>query len=192
MCAHLDTVPLAAEVEPVIVDDCWENANEGILGADNKAAIAVLLALARRVRREGAGGVGFPIDIELLFTVGEERALAGSRAFDASRLHSAFGYVFDHASPVGEVVLSSPSHHRLDATFRGTAAHAGVRPEQGRSAILAAARAVADMRLGRLDAQTTANVGTIAGGSAMNVVPGAARWSPRCSQRDSRARSWPS
>jgi tripeptide aminopeptidase len=183
LCAHLDTVPLAAPVEPVLVDGCWENANEGILGADNKAAIAVLLTLVRRVRRES-----FPIDIELLFTVGEERALAGSRAFDAGRLRSAFGYVFDHASPVGEVVLTSPSHHRLEATFHGAAAHAGVRPEQGRSAILAAARAVADMRLGRLDAQTTANVGTIAGGSAMNVVP------ERCSlvaevrsQRDSRA-----
>jgi tripeptide aminopeptidase len=89
---------------------------------------------------------------------------------------------------VGEVILSSPSHHRLEAAFRGRAAHAGVRPEEGRSAILAAARAVADMRLGRLDAQTTANVGTIAGGSAINVIP------ERCaivaevrSQRDERA-----
>ncbi len=87
------------------------------------------------------------------------------------RLHSSLGYVFDHASPVGEVILASPSHFRLEAVFHGTAAHAGVRPEQGRSAILAAARAVADMRLGQVDGETTANVGTIAGGSAMNVVP---------------------
>ena len=111
------------------------------------------------------------MDIELLFTVGEERMLAGARAFDRTRLRSRFGYVFDHASPIGELVLSAPTHHRLQATFRGAAAHAGVRPEQGRSAILAAARAVADMRLGRIDAHTTANVGTIAGGSAINVVP---------------------
>jgi tripeptide aminopeptidase len=166
LCAHMDTVPLQAPVEPVLNDGFWENANEGILGADNKAAVAVLLALARRVRREGA-----PVDLELLFTVGEERSLAGARAFEVSRLRSRFGYVFDHSSPVGELVLSSPTHHRLQAVFRGAAAHAGVRPEQGRSAILAAARAVADMRLGRLDAQTTANVGTIAGGSAINVVP---------------------
>jgi tripeptide aminopeptidase len=166
LCAHMDTVPLQAPVEPVLHDGFWENANEGILGADNKAAVAVLLALARRVCREGA-----PIDIELLFTVGEERMLAGARAFDRARLRSSFGYVFDHASPIGELVLSAPTHHLLQATFRGAAAHAGVRPEEGRSAILAAARAVADMRLGRIDAHTTANVGTIKGGSAINVVP---------------------
>jgi tripeptide aminopeptidase len=166
LCAHLDTVPLQAEIEPVLVDGVWENANEGILGADNKAAIAVLLALARHVTREGA-----PVDVELLFTVGEETALAGARAFDASRLRSDFGYVFDHATAIGEVVVDSPSHFRIDASFHGAAAHAGIRPETGRSAILAAARAVASMRLGRLDEESTVNVGMISGGTAMNVVP---------------------
>jgi tripeptide aminopeptidase len=166
LCAHLDTVPPLAPIEPVLVDGWWENANEGILGADNKAAIAVILALARRVGRDGA-----PVDVELLFTVGEETALAGARAFDASQLTSEFGYVFDHASPIGEVVVDSPTHFRIDAEFRGAAAHAGIRPEQGRSAIVAAARAIAAMRVGRLDAETTVNVGTIEGGSAMNVVP---------------------
>ena len=166
LCAHLDTVPLQAPVEPVLVDGFWENANDGVLGADNKAAVAVLLALARHIAREGA-----PLDVELLFTVGEETALAGARAFDASRLTGDFGYVFDHASPIGEVVVSSPSHYRVDASFHGAAAHAGLRPEEGRSAILAAAHAIASMGLGRLDEETSANVGTIAGGSAMNVVP---------------------
>ncbi len=166
LCAHLDTVPLQAPVEPVLEEGGWENANEGILGADNKAAIAVLLVLARRLCNEGA-----PVDIELLFTVGEERSLAGARAFDASRLRSDFGYVFDHASPIGEIVVAAPCHFRLDASFRGQAAHAGIRPEEGRSAILAAARAVSDMPLGRIDEDTTANVGMIEGGSAINVVP---------------------
>jgi tripeptide aminopeptidase len=166
LCAHLDTVPLQAPVEPVLIDGFWENANEGVLGADNKAAVAVLLALARHIAREGA-----PLDVELLFTVCEETALAGARAFDASRLTGDFGYVFDHASPIGEVVVSSPSHYRIDASFHGAAAHAGLRPEEGRSAILAAAHAIASMGLGRLDEETTANVGTIVGGSAMNVVP---------------------
>ncbi|HSZ13682.1 MAG TPA: M20/M25/M40 family metallo-hydrolase [Solirubrobacteraceae bacterium] len=165
LCAHLDTVPLQAPVEPVLRKGAWQNANEGILGADNKAAVAVLLALARHVRREGA-----PLDVELLFTVGEEAALAGAREFDASRLRSDFGFVFDHASPIGEVVIDSPTHYRVEASFRGAAAHAGIRPEDGRSAILAASRAVASMQLGRLDEQTTVNVGTIAGGTAMNVV----------------------
>lgn len=166
LCAHLDTVPLLAPVEPVLVDGYWENANDGVLGADNKAALAVMLALARNICREGS-----PVDVELLFTVCEETALAGARAFDASGLSSDFGYVFDHASPIGEVVLDSPTHFRIEADFHGAAAHAGIRPEQGRSAILAAARAIAAMRLGRLDDETTMNVGTIAGGSAMNVVP---------------------
>jgi tripeptide aminopeptidase len=165
LCAHLDTVPLQAPVEPVLVDGHWENANAGILGADNKAAIAVMLTLARHVH-----SVGAPVDLELLFTVGEETALAGARAFDASRLCSDFGYVFDHASPIGEVIVSSPSHFRLQVTFHGVAAHAGIRPQDGRSAILAAARAIASMPHGRLDGETTVNVGTISGGSAMNVV----------------------
>jgi tripeptide aminopeptidase len=166
LCAHLDTVPLLAPVEPVLVDGYWENANEGILGADNKAAIAVILALARHVSRHGS-----PLDIELLFTVCEETALAGSRAFDATALRSKLGFVFDHATPIGEVVVDSPTHFRIEADFRGAAAHAGIRPEDGRSAILAASRAIATLRLGRIDEQSTVNVGTIAGGSAMNVVP---------------------
>jgi tripeptide aminopeptidase len=166
LCAHLDTVPAHAPIEPVLLDGFWENANEGILGADNKAAVAVLLALARHIRRAGA-----PVDVELLFTVREETGLAGAGAFDASRLSSAFGYVFDHASPIGEVTIASPTHYRVEASFRGAAAHAGIHPEDGRSAILAAARAVCAMPLGRRDEQSTVNVGTISGGSAMNVVP---------------------
>jgi tripeptide aminopeptidase len=166
LCAHLDTIPLQAPVEPVVREGYWENANDGILGADNKAALAVLLALARRVHRAGA-----PVDLELLFTVGEERSLAGAREFDVARLRSRFGFVLDHSSPIGRIVIAAPSHYRLQATFDGVAAHAGVRPEEGRSAILAAARAIADMPLGRVDARSTANVGTIAGGSAINVVP---------------------
>jgi len=166
LCAHLDTVPLLAPVEPVVVEGFWENEHEGVLGADNKAAVAVLLALARHVRAEGA-----PLDLELLFTVGEEVSLAGTRAFDASKLRSEFGYVFDHATPIGEVIVDSPTHFRIEAEFRGAAAHAGIRPEDGRSAILAAARAVSAMPLGRIDEQTTVNVGTIEGGSAINVVP---------------------
>jgi len=166
LCAHLDTVPPAAPVEPVVRDGAWENENDGILGADNKAAVAMLLALARTLRRDGS-----PLDVELLFTVGEEISLAGSRAFDTARLRSPFGYVFDHATPIGGVVMGSPTHYRVDAEFRGAAAHAGIRPEDGRSAIVAAASAIASMRHGRIDEETTVNVGTIEGGSAINVVP---------------------
>jgi tripeptide aminopeptidase len=167
ICTHLDTVPLTAPVHPVLVDGGWENAHAGILGADNKAAVAVALELARAVR---AAPDPPAVGIELLFTVSEEVALAGAKEFDVSTLHSRFGFVFDHASPIGEIVLASPTYHRIVAEFHGRAAHAGIRPELGRSAIAAAARGIAAMRLGRLDEQTTANIGRISGGTATNVV----------------------
>jgi tripeptide aminopeptidase len=104
--------------------------------------------------------------------VSEENALAGAKAFDVSRLRSQFGYVFDHASPIGEIVAASATYFRLEAHFHGQAAHAGIRPEDGRSAILAAAKAIAAMPHGRVDAETTANVGFVEGGvHSTNVVP---------------------
>jgi tripeptide aminopeptidase len=170
ICTHLDTVPPTGAIEPVLIDGGWINGGDGILGADNKAAVAVALALARHLVAVPAA-----VGLELLFTVSEEDALAGAKAFDATRLRSAFGYTFDHATPIGEIVTSSPTYYRVVAEFAGLAAHAGIRPEDGRSAVVAAARAVASMRLGRLDAETTANVGTIDGGTAANVVPGRCR-----------------
>jgi tripeptide aminopeptidase len=152
----------------VLVDGGWENANDGILGADNKAAVAVMLELARRLM---AAHEPPEVGLELLFTVCEEVALQGAKAFDPGLLLSRFGYVFDHASPIGEIVLASPTYYRILAEVHGRAAHAGIRPEVGRSAIAAAARGIAAMELGRLDPETTANVGTIAGGTNANVVP---------------------
>jgi tripeptide aminopeptidase len=171
LCAHLDTVPHGdTPIEPVLVDDGWENRHPAILGADNKAAVAVMLVAAERARN--AAHARPPVDLELLFTVREETALAGAKGFDVSQLRSPFGYVYDHASPIGEIVMASPAYYRLEAEFRGRAAHAGIRPEDGRSAIVAAARAIAAMRHGRLDDETTANIGWIAGGlaGATNVV----------------------
>ncbi|MEA2149104.1 MAG: tripeptide aminopeptidase [Solirubrobacteraceae bacterium] len=167
LCAHLDTVPEAGVIEPVLVDDGWESAGDTILGADNKAAVAVLLEIARRTAVEGS-----PVGLELLFTVCEEVGLAGAKAFDVTTLSSAWGYVLDHASPIGEVIVASPTYYRFEATFRGTPAHAGIRPEDGRSAIEAAARAITAMRLGRIDEETTANIGTISGGQdgGTNIV----------------------
>ena len=168
LCAHLDTVPATAEIDPVLVDGGYENANDAILGADNKAAVAVMLELARRLASAGAPPA---VGLELVFTVSEENGLHGAKAFDTACLQSEFGYVFDHASPIGEIVLASPTHQRVVAEMRGVAAHAGLRPESGRSAIAAAAKGIAAMRLGRLDDETTANVGVIQGGTATNVVP---------------------
>jgi tripeptide aminopeptidase len=165
LCAHLDTVPLDAPVEVQREGEVFTNRNDAILGADNKAAVAVLLAVARRVAQGGAG-----VGVELVFTTTEELALRGAKEVERSRLASEFGFVFDHASPVGELIVAAPTYYRLAADFHGAAAHAGIRPEDGHNAIVAAARAVSAMRLGRLDDETTANAGTVRGGTAANVV----------------------
>jgi tripeptide aminopeptidase len=165
LCAHLDTVPLAGPVEVVNEEGLLSNRHEAILGADNKAAVATILGAARRIATDGS-----PVGVELLFTTCEEHALAGAKAFERGRLRSEFGYVFDHASPIGELVLASPTYYRLQAAFRGKAAHAGIRPEDGHNAIVAAAKAISAMGIGRLDDGTTANVGEIHGGTAANVV----------------------
>ncbi len=166
LCAHMDTVPLDGPVEVVSQDGLLTNRHDAVLGADNKAAIVTILGALRRLVRDGTP----PAGVELLFTTGEEQALEGAKAFDMSRLTADFGYVFDHASPIGEIVLASPTYYSVEARFRGQAAHAGIRPEAGHNAIAAAARAVAAMRIGRLDDETTANVGRIQGGTAANVV----------------------
>ena len=165
LCAHLDTVPQEAPIEVIEENGFFVNRNQAILGADNKAAVAVILAVARRLARERP-----PVGVELLFTTAEELALRGAKALDRTRLRSDFGFVFDHASPVGELIVAAPTYYRLQARLHGKAAHAGIRPEDGRNAIAAAASALARLELGRLDHETTANVGTIEGGTASNVV----------------------
>jgi len=166
-CAHLDTVPPEGPIEPVVEDGVVRNGGGTILGADNKAAVAAMLEATRRIVAENRPHGG----IELLFTPKEEVGLRGAEAFDQERLHARLGYVYDHAGPIGEVILGAPYQVKLDASFRGRAAHSGMYPEEGRSAIAAAARAIADLRLGRLDEETTANVGEIHGGTARNIVP---------------------
>jgi tripeptide aminopeptidase len=167
LCAHLDTVPPGGSIEPVLEDGVVRNAAGTILGADNKSAVASMLVAAATILRENRPHAG----IELLFTPKEEVGLLGAFAFDHTRLEAKLGYVYDQAAPVGQVILGAPTQRSLHVRYHGRPAHAGMVPEEGRSAIAAAARAIADLRLGRLDEQTTANVGTIAGGTARNIVP---------------------
>jgi tripeptide aminopeptidase len=166
-CAHLDTVPPSGPLEPVVEDGIVRNAGGTILGADNKSAVAAMLDGVRRVLAENRPHAG----IELLFTPKEEVGLIGAFAFDQSRLHADVGYVYDQAAPIGEVILGAPWSQAMEVRFHGRAAHSGMYPEEGRSAIQAAARAIADLRLGRVDEITTANVGVISGGTAGNIVP---------------------
>ncbi len=166
-CAHIDTVPHRGAVEVVEDEGVFRSGGETILGADNKAAVAIFMELVRRAV-ETTPAVG----IELVLTVAEEQGLRGAKAFDASVLRSERGFVLDHAGPVGQVITATPTQQKILADFRGVEAHAGVRPEDGASAIAAAAAAISRMQLGRLDGETTANVGLIAGGTSGNVVPG--------------------
>ncbi|HKX48724.1 MAG TPA: M20/M25/M40 family metallo-hydrolase [Gaiellaceae bacterium] len=168
LCAHTDTVPPEAAIDPVVGEDgVVRNAMGTILGSDNKAAVVAMLEAVRRVLEEEREHAG----LELLFTPQEEVSLRGADAFDHTRFVATTGYVYDQGAPIGEIVLGSPHARLLDFRFHGRAAHAGMYPEDGRSAIAAASRAIADFRLGRLDEETSANVGVITGGTARNVVP---------------------
>jgi len=167
LCAHLDTVPPTAAIEPVVDEGVVRNAAGTILGADNKAAVAAMLVAAQRVLNEGLPHAG----LELVFTPKEETGLEGAKELDLDRIEAPVGFVYDHAGPIGEIVADAPASTAIDAVFTGRAAHAGMHPEEGRSAVAAAARAIAELRLGRVDDETTANVGEIHGGTARNIVP---------------------
>jgi len=170
LCAHLDTVPHDGPIEVVLDQGVFRSRGDTILGADNKAAVTVLAELGARYATTRP-----PMGLELVFTVAEEDGLRGAKELDLGGLRSRFGFILDHASPVGEVITAAPTYERLTAEFEGTEAHSGIRPEDGRNAIQAAAAAISGMELGRLNEKTTANVGVIHGGSASNVVPGRCR-----------------
>jgi tripeptide aminopeptidase len=167
LCAHLDTVAPSGPIEPVVDGGKVRNAAGTILGADDKASVAAMLEAARVLLAERRPHAG----VELLFTVREETGCEGAAAFDGDLLEAAKGFVYDYEGPIGQVVVAAPHQRTVDCVFKGRAAHAGISPEDGRSAIVAAARAVVDLRLGRIDTETTANVGIIEGGVARNVVP---------------------
>jgi tripeptide aminopeptidase len=151
----------------VIEDGFVRNEAPTILGADNKAAVVVMLDALRIILAEGRPHAG----VELLFTPQEETGCDGAKAFDTSALVAKRGFVFDHAAAIGHIVQRAPYQGTIDAVFQGRKAHAGIAPEEGRSAIAAAAKAIAELRLGRIDDETTSNVGLISGGTGRNVVP---------------------
>ena len=128
LCAHTDTVPPEAPIEPVVGEDgIVRNAAGTILGSDNKAAVVVMLEAARRIVAERRPHAG----IELVFTPQEEVSLRGADAFDHTRLLAETGFVYDQGAPIGEIVLGSPHARLLDFRFHGRAAHAGMAPRTG-------------------------------------------------------------
>ncbi len=166
-CAHLDTVTPGKGIDPVVDGDRVISGGRTILGADCKAGVAVMLELMCRAR-EGEFRHG---PLELLFTIAEEKQLQGVRYLERDKINSRHAFVLDGSGGVGEIINASPTQDNLEFIFTGKAAHAGVEPEKGINAIYGACWAVSLMRLGRIDSETTANIGVIRGGRAVNIVP---------------------
>jgi tripeptide aminopeptidase len=164
-CAHMDTVGPTEGMIPVLRDGVIYSNGETVLGADDKAGIAILLALLAELQE---GKIAHP-NIEVVFTVQEEVGLFGAKYLDAE-LKASLGYILDGDGPVGTIIHRAPSKVDLDFMIEGKAAHAGICPEAGVNAIVAAAKAIARLRSGRIDAATTSNVGLISGGKIRNMV----------------------
>lgn len=165
--AHLDRVEGGIGVKPRLDGDRITGDGTTVLGADDAAGLAAIIEACRVLHESGAAHV----PLELVITVGEEIGLAGASCVDVGALKSKAGFVLDAEGDVGVVINRAPTQYAVEAEFTGRAAHAGIAPERGVSAIKMAARAVNRMRLGRIDAETTANVGFISGGGATNIVP---------------------
>ena len=170
--AHMDTIRPTEGMRPEVRDGAVYSDGSSVLGADDKAGLAAIVEAMRAVGE--AGHAHGPV--ELVFTVGEEVGHVGSRAFDLTGVQSRRAFVMDSTAPVGGIVTRASGRRELRAAFTGAAAHAGAAPELGVSAIAMAAHAIARMPLGRIDADTVANIGTIAGGQADNIVAPEARY----------------
>jgi tripeptide aminopeptidase len=165
-CAHIDTVRPGNGIRPEIQEGRIVSAGETILGADDKSGVAEIIFGIKEVI---SSGEAYP-PLEVLFTVCEEIGLLGARYFDKSRLKSKLGYAFD-SEAIGEFMTGAPSQNTIKIKVFGKEAHAGVEPEKGINAIRVAAEAIAAIPMGRIDFETTANVGVINGGMATNIVP---------------------
>jgi tripeptide aminopeptidase len=180
LCAHMDTISSTEGIGLKVEGDTVKTDGTTILGADDKSGIAAILEAVRSVS-ESKQETG---DLEVVFTVAEETGLYGAKGLRREDLRAHFGYVFDEGRPIGSPVTQTPSHDKIYATVRGKAAHAGVAPEKGLNAIEVASSAIAKLKTGRVDEETTTNVGVISGGHATNIVPDECRVHIEARSRD--------
>ncbi len=166
--AHMDSVAPCLGIEPRVDEErgIIHSTGTTILGADDRAGVAAILEGLQVILEEQVPHR----PIEIAITVQEETGLNGVKGLDLSRFRAKTGAVLDADGPVGTITVESPTHNLISATITGKAAHAGVAPEKGVSAIVVAAEAITNMPLGRIDEETTANIGTINGGAARNIV----------------------
>lgn len=165
-CCHMDTVLPCTNIQPVITDGVIHSDGATILGGDDKAGIAAIFEGLRRIQ-ERALPHGL---LQVLFTICEEVGMHGAKGLDYSKIKATRVFVLDAEGPVGQIVVQGPAKDSLTALIQGRTAHAGLNPERGINAIQVAARAIDRMTLLRIDTETTANLGTIRGGSATNIV----------------------
>lgn len=164
--SHMDTVMPGNGVNPSIKDGYVVTDGTTILGADDKAGLAAMME-AVRILKENSIQHG---DVQFIITVGEESGLVGAKALDSKLVRAEYGFALDSDGPVGDIIVAAPTQAKIEAVIHGKTAHAGVAPEKGVSAITIAAKAVAKMPLGRIDEETTANIGRFEGGKATNIV----------------------
>lgn len=163
---HMDTVTPCADIRPVIADGIIRSDGTTILGGDDKAGIAAILEGVRRIRERGVKhGL-----LQLVFTICEEVGMYGAQGLDYSKIRARRAFVLDAGGPIGQIFVQAPAKDAIRAIIHGRSAHAGLHPERGISAIQVAARAIEQMKLLRIDDETTANIGTISGGIATNIV----------------------
>ncbi len=166
LCAHLDTVGPAENIRFKRSKDLIASTGKSILGADDRAGVAVILEALQHLKEEG---LPHP-PLEIVFTVGEEIGLVGAKHLDYSRLSARHALVLDGGKP-SSIINRAPEAYRMIFRVIGKEAHAGIHPERGINAIKIASEAIAAMRIGRIDFETTANIGLISGGIANNIVP---------------------
>lgn len=164
--SHMDTVTPGKGIKPMIKDGYVYSDGTTILGSDDKAGLAAMIE-GIQVLQETNIAHG---DVQLVITVGEESGLVGAKVLDPKLIHATLGFALDSNGPVGNIIIAAPTQAKIKARVYGKAAHAGVNPEDGISAIQVASKAIAKMSLGRVDSETTANIGSFAGGGATNIV----------------------
>ncbi len=165
--AHLDCVEPCGHIQPILKDGIITSAGDTILGSDDKSGVVAILEALRVVKEQNIPHG----NIQIVFTVAEEGGLNGSKNIEPSLLQADFGYALDSSGVPGEIVNMAPGQNKLVITVHGKKAHAGVAPEEGINAIVLAGKALAKVNDGRIDPETTANIGIIKGGSATNIVP---------------------
>lgn len=164
--SHMDTVVPGKNIQPMIEGDYIKSDGTTILGADDKAGLATMIEALHCIKEQKlAHG-----QIQFVITVGEESGLVGAKALDPSLLDAEFGYALDSDGPVGDIIYAAPTQMKIFAEVIGKTAHAGVAPEKGVSAITIASEAISNMPLGRIDEETTANIGRFQGGEKTNIV----------------------